>query len=168
MNNDKRIDPPSLTDLMVKECGNRGIMTQQMCDELDISKTYFVSLVNGHKETQNISTDNLRKIAKFLRRSLVEVELIAGAKTPEDFFGDGDLDDSLITVFRMMNADPSVNQFASFSVRDWNALPQYARVLIAVLYENKVKKGILIRPNSALVGTEDQGKSVKKPKTKTA
>lgn len=146
MNNDKRIDPPTLTEMMVLQCGHLGIQTQEMCDIIGISKTYFVSLVNGHKDTANISTQYLRNIAQFLKRPLVEVELIAGVKTPEDLFADQDIDDSLISVFRMMSADPSVNHYLAMTSRDWNALPQNIRVLIATLYEAKLKKEVLVRP----------------------
>ncbi len=146
MKHDKRIDPPTLTDLMVLRCGHLGIQTQEMCDLIGISKTYFVSLVNGNKRTESITAPTLRKIAKFLGRSLVEIELVAGVKSPEDFFSDTDLNSSLFSVYRMMNADPSINQYLAITSREWNDLPQNIQVLIAILYEAKLKKDLLIRP----------------------
>ena len=158
MKHDKRIDPPTLTDLMVLRCGHLGIQTQEMCDLIGISKTYFVSLVNGNKRTESITTPTLRKIAKFLGRSLLDVELAAGVKSPEDFFCDTDLNSSLFSVYKMMSADPSINHHLAITSREWNQIPQNIQVLIAILYESKLKKDLLIRPELLQ----------KKPKKKTA
>lgn len=144
MHNDKRLNVHPLLKLLFNEAELRGIGTDEMCLlHLDISRTYFVALVNGNRRLDTLSPKSLRNFAKFLRRPLPEVELLAGTKIPSDFFTHEDLDDRLLTIYRQMTLDPSFNHLVTFPIKVWSKLPQEVRVAFSVLYESYSNQKLL-------------------------
>lgn len=134
--------PPLITDLL-RECERRGWTTTQMLDEIGISRTYFISLLNNHKPLAGLSIEKIRSIAKFLRQSVVEVELIAGIKTPDDFFAEQDLDADMDIAFMQMQIDPFTKNFVSFTLADWKKMPRAAKYMMIHLYQECTGKRLL-------------------------
>lgn len=156
MHNDKRLNVHPLLKLLFNEAELRGIGTHEMCMmHLDISPTYFVSLVNGQRRLDALSIKTLRNFAAFLRRPLPEVELLAGTKKASDFYSHEDLDDRLLTIFRQITQDPSINHLFTFPEKVWIKLPQEVRIAMAVLYEKYATETLLERANLIQMPSKD-------------
>lgn len=163
MKTDTRINIPVLIAEILREAETRGWDSDMVIKELGLSRAYFISLTNRNKPTNGLSLSYCRAIAKYLHRSVAEVELLAGVKEPADFFAEDDIDASLTVAYRQMQVDPAVNHMMTFELSEWVAMPQAAKIMMTTLYYQLTGKSLLKRGGIPMKPLEEP-----KEKTKTA
>ena len=111
-----------------------GITTQDICDRLGITRSYFNVFRRGAKAGTEPSQEILRRSAEFLDVSFVQVLLLAGVLGPQDFYLSSTLEGNLDKALSRMRAD---DEWVSYlpTAEQWKDLPLNVRVGISLLYE---------------------------------
>jgi transcriptional regulator with XRE-family HTH domain len=111
-----------------------GVTTQDICDRLGITRSYFNVFRRGAPAGTEPSRDILRRSAEFLDVSFVQVLLLAGVLGPQDFYLSSTLEGNLDKALTSMRAD---DEWVSYlpTPEQWKDLPLNVRVGIALLYE---------------------------------
>lgn len=84
-----------LIDLLRKTLIDRGLPERHMVELLGVSQSYWHSLANGHRSLQALSKEKLQRLASFLGLPLIQVCVLAGQFSAEDFVVERGLDEEL-------------------------------------------------------------------------
>jgi hypothetical protein len=137
MKNDDLVNIHPMLQALLTESENRGLMLDEMIIEFGMSRVYFNSLIKGHREWGRCSRDTLKTFADFLGKTLTEIELLSGAKDLQDVVHfDASLDRELNHIWNTLKRDNRYNHLASASISEFQALPEWAKVIIAMLYHS--------------------------------
>lgn len=107
---------------------------------------YFTSLANGHRPTSALQRKSLEAIAEFLNIPYAEAAVLSGKLRVEDFFLQSTLADELNTIFEKMQEDAGWMIFTP-SQDEWRAMPEKAKLCMALLYEKVKSIDILTKAN---------------------
>lgn len=143
-----------LIDLLRKALIDRGLPERHMMEVLGVSRSYWHSLANGHRSLQALSKEKLQRLATFLGLPLIQVCVLAGQFTAEDFVVAQGLDEELERVVAALRTDARWLALAP-TAEDWAALPVKARMLVAALYEADGAKNSVRWRGSGDLTTED-------------
>lgn len=123
-----------LIDLIRKTLIDRGLPERHMVALLGVSQSYWHSLTNGHRSLQALSKEKLQRLATFLELPLIQVCVLAGQFSAEDFVVARGLDEELERVVAALRSDARWLALAP-TQQEWRALPLKVRMLVAALYE---------------------------------
>lgn len=124
-----------LIDLIRKTLIDRGLPERHMVALLGVSQSYWHSLANGHRSLQALSKEKLQRLATFLELPLIQVCVLAGQFTAEDFVVARGLDEELERRVAAMRSDARWLALAP-TQQEWAALPLKVRMLVVALYES--------------------------------
>lgn len=81
----KTIEGQQLTNILRDEASKRGMTVREIAELLGISHVHLSSLINGARKISGLNPQKQRKLAKFLRISMVDFFLMCGVLRQEDF-----------------------------------------------------------------------------------
>ncbi len=111
-----------------------GMTPQDVCNALNITRSYFNVFRRGSPKGVEPSREILRRSAEFLGVSVVQAFMLAGILTPQDFYLHSTLEGSLDKALSRMRAD---DEWVSYlpTQKQWKEIPLNVRVGIVLLYE---------------------------------
>jgi len=111
-----------------------GMTPQDICQALDITRSYFNVFRRGSPQGVEPSREILRRSAAFLGVSVVQVFMMAGVLAPQDFYLHSSLEESLDKALSRMRAD---DEWVSYlpTQEQWKDMPLNVRVGTVLLYE---------------------------------
>lgn len=111
-----------------------GMTPQDICQALDITRSYFNVFRRGSPQGVEPGRDILRRSAEFLGVSVVQAFMMAGVLAPQDFYLHSTLEGSLDKALSRMRAD---DEWVSYlpTQEQWRNMPLNVRVGIVLLYE---------------------------------
>lgn len=145
-----------LIDLIRKTLIDRGLPERHIVALLGVSQSYWHSLANGHRSLQALSKEKLQRLASFLGLPLIQVCVLAGQFTAEDFVVARGLDEELESVVAALRTDARWLALAP-STGEWAALPLKVRMLVAALYEADGQKPSVQWRGAGDLTTDDLG-----------
>lgn len=128
-----------LIDLLRKTLIDQGLPERHMVELLGVSQSYWHSLANGHRSLQALSKEKLQRLADFLGLPLIQVCVLAGQFTAEDFVVERGLDEELERVGAALRIDARWLALAP-TAAEWAVLPVRTRMLVAALHEVAIEQ----------------------------
>lgn len=112
----------------------QGMTPQDICQALDITRSYFNVFRRGSPQGVEPGRDILRRSADFLGVSVVQAFMMAGVLAPQDFYLHSTLEGSLDKALSRMRAD---DEWVSYlpTQEQWKDMDLNMRVGIVLLYE---------------------------------
>lgn len=111
-----------------------GMTPQDICQALDITRSYFNVFRRGSPQGVEPGREILRRSAEFLGVSVVQAFMMAGVLAPQDFYLHSTLEGSLDKALSRMRAD---DEWVSYlpTQEQWKDMPLNVRVGTVLLYE---------------------------------
>lgn len=106
---------------------------RDMAAHMQISLSYFKSLLNGSRPWSGLPADSLREVAKVIGCPAMRVMVAAGRVSLTDFFAEPN-EEVLESRFEEMTRHASLAAYAPSSAT-WARLPKDARQCFVLLYE---------------------------------
>jgi hypothetical protein len=108
-----------LMRLILEEGGRRGLRKEALAREsLAIARSYFLDLCSGRKDVPGLGPEAIAQAGRFLHRAPIEIRLLAGQLTPQDFYAGGPetFQDALQSALHTILSDPEYAPFTPPSI----------------------------------------------------
>ncbi len=129
-----------LIRLLAEKADADDLTAYELAERLGMTYAYLLMLSRGpkhreHRKVQDLSMPQLKRMANFLERPLMDILVLAELVKPEDQYVAVDLEQRVDSVWRRWLEDPVWGRLAPLSA-GWKKTPFADRVRMAALYDH--------------------------------
>lgn len=130
--------PNALMSMLWEQAAANNQSLPELAENLKISYPYLMALARGERPTEKMDRAHLVSAAEYLKLSVGQVYLLAGALRPEDFIFEPTQEEKMQYALAAMRHDPVWAAFAP-SEKAWKHFDPSAKLLICLLYERAAR-----------------------------
>lgn len=140
----QEVEGLALIDALTTRAEELALNKYELAEEVGLTYTYLRALSTGQRPVKGLSNERIRSMAKFLQVPVVEVMMLAGQVSEEDFFTSDQeaLERELNNAYRFLREDPAWGYLAP-SPEEWGEISRRQKVLITLLYSQVSGKKLI-------------------------
>jgi len=123
----------------VNSSGAKKMTLKAFAEYADISVPIITAITTGNRWAAKASRETIKKLAKALKVPVVQIYILSGFLTHEDFILCHEIEDTIELVYRQMAKDAMMTTKLP-ERSEWDKWPQSAKIALCMFYEDIVDK----------------------------